>query len=95
MYQNSPTAMQNLKNFPVTIHRTPVLGERKVGFISPKMYQNAPTAMQNYKKKSEVEPPNPVFGKGRGKLPPLEFMSGYATAPWMFMLIKRPWYFQG
>ena len=78
MYQNSPTAMQNLKNFPVTIHRTPVLGERKVGFISPKMYQNAPTTMQNYKKIQNSW--TPVFGKGRGKLPPLEIRSGYATA---------------
>ena len=77
MYQNSPIAMQNSKNFPGTIHRTPVLGERKVGFISPKMFQNAPTAMQNSKNFQNSR--TPVFGKGRGKLPPLEIMSGYAT----------------
>ena len=39
--------MQNSKIFPVTIPQTPVLGERKVCFRSPKMYQNSPTAMQN------------------------------------------------
>ena len=32
-----------------TILRTPVLGERKVCFCSPKMYQNSPTAIQNSK----------------------------------------------
>ena len=66
MYQNSPTAMQNFKNFPVTIHRTPVLGERKVGFISSKMYQHAPTTMQNYKKNPELL--DPRFWEGEGKV---------------------------
>ena len=77
MYQNYPIAMQNSKIFPGTIQRTFVLGERKVGFISPKMYKHAPTAMQNSKKFQNSR--TLVFGRERGKLPPLEIMSGYAT----------------
>ena len=49
MYQNSPIAMLNPNIFPGTIPRTPVLGERKICFCSPKMYHNSPTAMQNSK----------------------------------------------
>ena len=41
------TTMQNSKNFPGTMPRTPVLGERKLCFHSPKWCsQNYPTAMQ-------------------------------------------------
>ena len=74
MYHNSP---KNSKSFPGTIHQTPVLWERKVGFISLIMYQNAPTAMQNSKNFQNSR--TPVFAKERGKLPPLEIMSSYAT----------------
>ena len=59
MYQNSPIAMQNSKKFPCkhAVHRTPVLGERKVGFISPEMYQNAPTEFRIPKISRTPEPP--------------------------------------
>ena len=64
----------------IIVPRTPVLGERKVCFRSPKMYQNSPIQQcRIQKKKSGVETPDPVFGNGRGKLPPLEIVSGYAS----------------
>ena len=67
------------KNSPRDNTPTPVLWAREVCFCSPKMYQNSPTVMQNSKKNPVVEPPDPRFGKGRWKMPPLEIMSGYAT----------------
>ena len=84
--------MHNLKKFPVTIQRTPVLGERKVGFISQKMYQNAPTTMQNYTKIQNSW--TPVFGEGEGEsclLLKLGLATPLPTAPtktWQTVRIK-------
>ena len=50
------------KTFPGDITRTPVLGEMRVCFRSPKMYQNSRTAL---KKKSGGGTPGPPFS-GRG-----------------------------
>ena len=60
-----------------TIPRTPVLGESLFPFSEnvPKLfYINA--EFQNH---PGVEAPDPVFRNGRGKLPPLEIVSGYAS----------------
>ena len=67
-------------NSPGTIPRTPVLGEREVCFRSPKMYK---TLLQQCRISKQIRgrtgPWTPVLGNGRGKLPPLEIVSGYAT----------------
>ena len=56
--------MQNSNNFLGTIPRTPVSGERKVCFHSPKMYQNSPTviAMHNSKIFRGTKPRTFVLG---------------------------------
>ena len=57
--------LQNSQHFLGTIPRTPVLGERKVCFRSPKMYQNSPTvtAMMNSKIFRETKPRTFVSGE--------------------------------
>ena len=47
--QNSQILRGQYPGPPGTILRTPVSGEMKVCFRSPKMYKNSPTAMQNSK----------------------------------------------
>ena len=78
MYQNSPIAMQNSKSFPAD--STPdsrFRGEESwfhfSGKVPKRSYSNA-----EFQKFQEL--PDPRFWEGEGKLPPLEIMSGYATA---------------
>ena len=61
MYQNSPTAMLDSNIFPGTIPRTPVLGERKICFCSPKMHHNSPIQQRRIQQFSGVNIPDLRF----------------------------------
>ena len=71
--------MQNSKISRGHYPGPPHLGERKVCFRQ-KCTKTLLQQCRIQKKIPEVEPRAPVFGKGMWKLPPLENMSGYATA---------------
>ena len=78
--------MQNSKIFLGTIHQTPVLGgEWSLCYFS----ENVPKRSYNNAEFQKIpELPDPRFWVGKGKLPPLEIMSGYATAEVLGFIIQ-------